>query len=48
MRSALRKGPFRLASAGATTASAPSRPGPKHTTPAFRSLRSRPIAGSGR
>ncbi len=48
MPPALRKGPFRLASAAATSASAPRRPEPESTTPAPAIRDRRPATGSGR
>lgn len=48
MRSALRKRPFRLACAAATSASAPQRPEPEHTIPALSRHRPHQLIGSGR
>ncbi|MDQ0790197.1 hypothetical protein QFZ64_005694 [Streptomyces sp. B3I8] len=48
MPPALRKRPFRLACAAATSASAPQRPEPDHTIPAQAGRRPRPFSGSGR
>lgn len=48
MPPALRKRPFRLACAAATSASAPQRPEPDRTMLAPASRRTRPLIGSGR
>ncbi|MEU6183050.1 hypothetical protein [Streptomyces coeruleorubidus] len=48
MPPALRKRPFRLACAAATTGSAPQRPEPDRTTLASASSRTRPLVWSGR
>lgn len=48
MPPALRKRPFRLACAAATSASAPQRPEPEHTIPAPSGRRPRLLLGSGR
>ncbi len=48
MPPALRKRPFRLACAAATSASACSRTAPEPVSPAPANRRLRPVAGSGR